>query len=258
MWGNGTRIGFTSAVAFATVVAVLVPLASYAGPSGASSNGLSGVIGVASDGQGYCAELNTGGVDCWGLNTGGQLGDGNFNQNSASPVPVSGVGGTGLLSGVVSLVGGANGYCALLSTGSVDCWGQGYYGQLGNGLMTQYEIGPGGSASPVQVIGVGGSGILSGVASLFGKGQNTFCAVLTSGGVDCWGEGDHGELGNGTIYNTFKFGGGPYVLGNPTPVEVLGVGGSGTLSGVASLAGTTDTMCRGLDLWRGRLLGSWI
>ena len=60
--------------------------------------------------------------------------------------------------------------------------------------------------------------MLTGVQSLASAGgQSSFCALLASGGVDCWGDNEDGELGNGsqTAQN---------VIG-PQPVQVLGVGG---------------------------------
>ena len=48
---------------------------------------------------------------------------------------VEGVGGTGTLTGVTSLVSDGDGYCALLTSGGVDCWGNGADGELGNGIV---------------------------------------------------------------------------------------------------------------------------
>jgi alpha-tubulin suppressor-like RCC1 family protein len=142
-------------------------------------------------------------------------------SESATPVAVEGVGGTGTLTGVARLVSDSAGFCALLTSGEVDCWGYGEYGELGNG--TFYTSAPYGSAIPVEVEGVGGTGTLTGVASLVGDDNNSgamgsgppasYCAVLTSGGVDCWGTGESGELGNGVIYNQLP-------NGSSTPVEV--------------------------------------
>ena len=103
------------------------------------------------------------------------------------------------LGGASELSGRQRGYCAVLTSGGVDCWGYGQSGQLGNGVIST-----GGSASPVEVVGVGGVGTLSGVASLasdIGDGAEFFsyCALLDSGGVDCWGYGRFGELGNGSF-----------------------------------------------------------
>ena len=169
-----------------------------------------------------CAVLTSGGVDCWGSDQFGQLGDGVYtsaHHGSAFSVPVLGVGDSGTLGGVASLTGdgqqrGASGFCALLTSGGVDCWGAGG-GDLGNGTTAK-------SAVPVQVLGVGGSGTLGGVTSITSDGAESYCARLGAGGVDCWGAGG-GGLGNGTIASS------------AVPVQVLGVGGNSTLGGVASL-----------------------
>ena len=122
-----------------------------------------------------------------------------------------------------SIVSNGSSYCALRTSGGVDCWGYGRYGQLGNG---QFYI----SAKPVAVVSTSGSGTLSGVASLTGEGNgngsgSSYCALLTSGGVDCWGWGPYGELGNGKFYTSGN-------SGSAIPVAVVSTSGSGTLSGV--------------------------
>jgi alpha-tubulin suppressor-like RCC1 family protein len=98
-----------------------------------------------------------------------------------------------------------------LSSGGVDCWGYGYRGELGDGRY--YTKGHGSSAVPVQVAGVGSVGALSGAATLSSNGEEGYCAVLISGGVDCWGWGYYGELGDGRTYVS-----GPE--GSANPVEV--------------------------------------
>jgi alpha-tubulin suppressor-like RCC1 family protein len=199
---------------------------------------LGGVVSLASNAYNYCALLGSGKVDCWGAD---DLGDSKFEQ-SAVPVAVVGVGGTGTLRGVVHLVSDGDGtaFCALLASGRVDCWGGGP--ELGDGSFKS-------SAVPVKVVGVGGSGILVGVASLAGSDDySSFCALLTSGGVDCWGYGNEGQLGNGVFYTIDQGDGSTF------PVAVLGVDGSGTLSGVESLTGNQVGYCAlltsgGVDCW---------
>jgi len=196
------------------------------------SGTLAGVASLAADDLGFCALLTSGKVDCWGNGVSGQLGNGRFyggnTPASAVPVAVKGVGGIGMLSGVTRLIGAGNGVCALLSSSDADCWGAGNFGQLGNG---KFYTNPkaAGSDVPVAVDGLGGSGTLAGVRSLYTDSGIGFCALLASGGVDCWGEGDYGQLGNGTFY---PFGSGN---GSAVPVAVEGVGGIGTLGGVATL-----------------------
>jgi alpha-tubulin suppressor-like RCC1 family protein len=142
----------------------------------------------------------------WGYGGDGELGNGEF-SDSATLVAVEGVGGTGTLTGVTSVVIYSGGYCALLVSGGVECWGEGKSGQLGNG--TFYTSGNEGSATPVTVDGVGGTGTLTGVKSLV-EGD---CSLLSSGGVDCWGYGYNGQLGNGRFYKIPP-------AGNASPVEV--------------------------------------
>jgi len=196
---------------------------------------LTGVAALASEGgSSYCALLDSGAVDCWGWGVDGELGNGTFytatnNRGSATPVQVEGVGGTGTLNGVAALASDGSGFCAILGSGGVDCWGFGIGGELGNGTFYP-RTGNDGSATPVQVEGVGGTGTLTGVRSLL-SGDTAYCAILGSGGVDCWGDNFSGGLGNGTFSNS------------ATPVQVEGVGGTGTLTGVRSLASVLQGVC---------------
>lgn len=184
----------------------------------------------------YCALLAEGGVDCWGYNGVGELGNGTT-TNSSVPVAVLGVGGSGLLGGVVNLVVNNRGFCGLLVGGGVDCWGLNSFGELGSGNGTGYR-----SSVPVAVVGTGGSGLLSGVASLVSSLGYDTCAVLTGGGVDCWGENNYGQLGDGSYYPS------------SIPVAVPGIGGSGSLTNVASMVSTATGSCAvltggGVDCW---------
>ena len=201
---------------------------------------LSGVASLRSNGEGMCALLTSGGMDCWGDNTSGQLGDGS-DGNSDVPSAVKGLGGTGTLSGVASLAAyqgwyGRPSWCVVLTSGGVDCWGWEFWGQLGNGVdltLTQS------SNVPVAVEGVGGVGTLTGVASLDSQGYNgttSYCALLKSGGVDCWGIARTGELGGGALNPLTR-------TVSAVPEAVKGVGGTGTLSGVASLISNLRGYC---------------
>ncbi len=188
---------------------------------------LSGVARLIGFGNGYCALLTSAKVDCWGDGQDGELGNGSFNYSATVPVAVVGISGTGTLSSVVGVVsdvqlGEEPSVCADLSTGKVDCWGYGAFGELGNG--TFYTQSPYGSAVPVAVDG------LSDVASLIGRPDGSYCAVLTSANVYCWGDGYSGQLGNGTFYTSGN-------EGSAVPVAVKGMGGTGTLTDVSSLGG---------------------
>jgi alpha-tubulin suppressor-like RCC1 family protein len=77
-----------------------------------------------------CARVQDGSVACWGDNTNGQLGDGG---GTWSPVPVTvRVAGGAPLSGAAGVSTGSLSSCALLQAGHVACWGDDFYGQLGD------------------------------------------------------------------------------------------------------------------------------
>ncbi|HEY3834733.1 MAG TPA: RCC1 repeat-containing protein, partial [Acidimicrobiia bacterium] len=132
-----------------------------------------------------CALTTTGGVECWGYNGDGELGNGTL---TSSEVPVN---VTGLASGVVALAAGAWHTCALLNSGGVECWGDNELGELGDGTTTN-------RTTPVS-----GLGLASGVAAVT-AGQLHTCALTTAGGVECWGYNGDGELGNGTTADSAK------------------------------------------------------
>ncbi len=134
-------------------------------------------------GEQTCALLDTGGLRCWGSGTNGAIGDGGL-TNRLTPVNV-----TGLTSGVSAVSSGIYHVCALLNTGAVRCWGYNNKGQVGNGQSS--VVTP--VSTPASV-----TGLSSGVAAI-SAGNNFTCALLTNGGVRCWGDNSEGQLGNGTL-----------------------------------------------------------
>ena len=212
-------------------------------------SGLSGVtaLAVGADAPGpsgfACALLSSGTVECWGINWDGELGEGtllgpetcNNLPCSTTPVAVSG------LSGVTGIAAGQRFACALLSGGTVDCWGSSFYGQLGNGTST-------GSTTPVAVSGLSGATAISAMGDFA-------CALLPGGTVECWGDNEWGQLGDGTST-------GPQTCGPPsgsrscsmTPVAVSG------LSGVTAIAAGGAHACALLsggtvDCWGANFFG---
>jgi alpha-tubulin suppressor-like RCC1 family protein len=190
-------------------------------------NASSDVVAVSGGNVHSIALKSDGTVLAWGNNEFGQLGDGTRN-NSAMPVQVKGVGGSGVLGGVTAVVAGRDHNLALLSDGTVVAWGFGEYGQLGDG--TFYTANPYGSLTPVQVKGIGGSGVLMNVVAISAQaGSNHSLALKSDGTVVAWGIGNNGQLGDGNFYQSGN-------LGSATPVQVAGVGGSGMLSGIAAIS----------------------
>ena len=94
--------------------------------------------------------------------------------------------------------------CALATTGSVRCWGDNAFGELGNGTLTT-------ARAPVPVSGLVGVRQIS-------AGRSHTCALTTAGAVKCWGDNDHGQLGNGTFTSS------------KNPVAVIGLAGVSAIS----------------------------
>jgi alpha-tubulin suppressor-like RCC1 family protein len=156
---------------------------------------LTGVSQVSANGKFTCALISASqSVACWGHNQAGQVGIGTADNNThTTPAWVVGPGGSGTLTGVTAITTGANHACALISDGTVYCWGLNDHGQLGNNTTTD-------SYRPVHVVGAGGSGTLSGVVEISG-GRMHVCARLTDNTIWCWGDNENGELGDGTTTN---------------------------------------------------------
>jgi len=146
---------------------------------GAVSGLASGVVAVSAGDGHTCALTVGGGVQCWGANYYGQLGDGTTTDRYI-PVTV-----TGLASGVVAVSAGSMHTCALTGSGALFCWGYNNAGQLGNGTYAP-------RLTPTAVTGLG-----SGVVAVSAGSSHT-CAVTSAGGVQCWGRNWSGQLGDGT------------------------------------------------------------
>lgn len=202
-------------------------------------------VAISSGFEHVCAILETGSIYCWGNNENGELGDGtttshlspvkvrgivdakaiaagqNFtcaltregtvkcwgdkikigvNADANSPVPVN---VEGLNTGVRAISAGSGHACAITANGGLKCWGNWFSGALGVGETYQS------TRTPMDVVG-----LTSGVEFVAAGGRQT-CAIVTGGGVKCWGgDNQYGTLGIGTDE--------PHLL----PVNVPGVVGA--------------------------------
>ena len=121
-----------------------------------------------------CIVTTANSVECWGDNTGGQLGDDSMVPNAAYAIAVAG------LPEVESLVAGDYFTCAL-AAGTVYCWGYNEDGQLGHESDESDDV-------PTPIAG------LSDVKAI-AAGSSFACALNTAGEVSCWGSNYGDERG---------------------------------------------------------------
>jgi alpha-tubulin suppressor-like RCC1 family protein len=104
-----------------------------------------------------CGVTTSGPAYCWGNNSSGQLGDGTQTGRTV-PTPVAGglnfasvaTGGVGSVEGVSARAAHT---CGVTTAGTAYCWGDNFYGQLGNGTSSGYGTGGTDSNAPVKVLG---------------------------------------------------------------------------------------------------------
>jgi alpha-tubulin suppressor-like RCC1 family protein len=159
------------------------------------------VTAIASGYDHTLALTSAGTVYAFGNNNYGQMGDGNKDGGSETPVQVLNYsGGTGTyLSGITAIAAGVSFSLALTSSGNVYAWGNNGNGELGNASNAESNI-------PVEVQNSTDTGPLTGITAIAAGGYNVaagaFALALTSSGmVYAWGYDGYGELGNRTTGN---------------------------------------------------------
>ena len=135
-----------------------------------------------------CAILEDDTLTCWGLDSHGALGNGNSETSDKyTPQTIT----TPSDRKVMKVEPGHSHTCILFDDGGVMCWGRDNLGQLGNGdtsdmihtPSSNVELPEGRAATDLSV------------------GDHHACALLDNGSVACWGQNNHGQLGENTTTN---------------------------------------------------------
>lgn len=168
--------------------------------------GVSSVTHLQSGPSNGWVRRSDGSVWAWGWNHVGQLGNGTT-QSAANPVPAA----VSNVSRAATIVA-SNWTCiAHLDDGTFVGWGDGRYGQLGDGTTTSRA-----TAAPT----LGG---LTDVKKLV-AGKETFYALRTDGSVHAWGKNEHGQVGDGTTTDVLA----PVAIGGLSSVaDVTAAGRNG-------------------------------
>ncbi len=178
------------------------------------------------------------GLDCWGKNTDGQLGDGQT-VNSTIRRAVTGI------NDVVQASGGDFHSCAVVRDGAVYCWGRNADGEIGLGDVEFSHPRRLVDLPPAQAVSAGEKHscvlLQDGQVTCFGlmrrtgntpairmqgivpnlhdvvqvvAGNGITCARVKFGQIHCFGRNERGQLGDGRLVDSM------------TPVPVIGVSGA--------------------------------
>ena len=130
-----------------------------------------------------CAILDTGTLKCWGANGNGQLGIGGDSlENQKLPQTVD-------LGDKETAVFVRNDYtttCAILATGTLKCWGQNRFGEVG--------VGDSLTKNTPQTVDLG----TERTAKSLAMGFYFTCAILDDDTLKCWGRNTYGQVGVGS------------------------------------------------------------
>jgi alpha-tubulin suppressor-like RCC1 family protein len=174
---------------------------------------------IAGGGSHICAAMTTREVRCLGSNTQGQLGLGHQldqGDQAGESAALSVVPLRTQTTASALAVGSAHG-CAVLTGGTLKCWGASGSGQLGYGDTQTRGDGPGemGANLPTVQLGTGVQ------AFRVVAGNATTCVITTTSTLKCWGDNEYGQLGRGDTSNR---GDGPNEMGSNLPAINLGSG----------------------------------
>ena len=129
-----------------------------------------------------CALDGSGRAWCWGLDGGGELGDG-VDVGPEKPAPVAVVGGHAF---TALDTGGST--CALDAAGSPWCWGE-------QAQAVTYQDGEGGRPLRSTPVPAPGTPVFAAVS----LGSSHACALDRGGSAFCWGSAEDGLLGTGAV-----------------------------------------------------------
>jgi len=131
-----------------------------------------------------CSRLVNGSLMCWGDNSDGQLGNGtrSSGEEAHNPIYINSSENFTSVSAGISL--NYRFTCGMLINGSLMCWGDNHYGQMGDGTSGNYRPNP---------VYINSNENFTSVSA----GNRHACGRLVNGSLMCWGNSGSGQLGDG-------------------------------------------------------------
>ena len=121
----------------------------------------------------------------------------------------------------VEISSGSYHTCIRYNEGSVKCFGDGAFGQLGHGSTTDLADVPTELGGNLPFVNLGSGRTATAIAT----GIAHSCALLDNATIKCWGQNTYGQLGVGSTANA---GDGANEMGNSLPAVNLGTGRTAT------------------------------
>lgn len=192
-----------------------------------------------------CALTSDGKVFCWGANASGQLGYGDKRARGAAAMDMGiGLAPVALPAGrtAKAIQAGSDRTCALLDDGSVRCWGDNDYGELGTGAVASSIGGAAGQMGDKLVPMNLPAGVT--VTALDVGGSST-CALASDGTAYCFGLLYYGTgIGQNTDYGTS-----PYAISFGAGRKLVQISGCGVLE-------TSKVVCWGKNVLKNDGVGN--
>lgn len=166
-----------------------------------------------------CALSKTGVFYCWGDNGNGNLSNGSISDSNYAIQPVFRQ--SSPLSNIATVDSGESHSCALSKSGTVSCWGNNDFGQLGDGTLV--------SKTGAVTAQMNGGATLTAMSSMT-AGRMHSCTVAKDGNAYCWGANSAGQLGDTTTDQRSQ----------AVPVKL---NGGAPFTGVMSISAGNDHTC---------------
>lgn len=139
-----------------------------------------------------CALDASGAAYCWGDNALGQLGTADLIRRY-TPAPVQ------TTTRFRSISAGYIHTCAVAIDGAAWCWGADDQRALGDGNAPLSCASPFTTTCTTRPVRAASDANYETISA----GENHTCAVVTDGGMECWGWNSRGEVGNGSAFGAF-------------------------------------------------------